>query len=1002
MSSEDSTASYDGFASAPEPADALQLPRIPGYQLLREIGAGGMGVVYTARQLGLNRVVAIKMLRGHFDRRDLQRFVQEAETAAAIHHTNIVHIYEVGSIEGKPFFSMEYLEGGTLAAKLASPMKPREAAELIQTLAKALQVAHSRGVVHRDLKPANVLFSSDGCPKLTDFGIAKRMADHGKLTQSGVVMGTPNYMAPEQAEGASNQAGPAADVYSLGSILYELLAGRPPFVAADSDTPLAVRVLQEDPVSPAFHQPSIPRELEAICLMCLHKKPSARYASADALVEDLRRFLADEPIVARPPTKIMRTAKWVRRHPVRAIVRFAAVTALVLAAWRVWYWDAYQRVRTEYYTDFQTAWGELEGGTRLHQEQVLHRQASLKILRKGRLGRVFRGDFVNGHGYPTPPAAFITWIDGFQGASGDDQPHRQTCRVDCIFTASGLVAEEVGRDRNDHITYRFQYDYQESNGAVDRKVVKGRFFDRNGFELTSRSGASYVQIWRDDHGVDQRGMFFDAWGQPAANSDGVYGLSLARDSQGRATDIIFLNQNAQPMPNHIGVARIIASNFDAFGNSQLVQFADGGGKSITNNIGIAMMESEYDVYGNLIRATSLDASGRKIPHIESGFATVRQEFDDYGCLKKVAYFDANDLLLDFGEMEYDARGFPTLVINRTAKGDFKSGGKTRYDDRGNKIESIVLDKHGKEIGRETQKLDLLGNVAEEILQTATGIRHKTLRVFNGDRLLEERYLDRDDKPFFQNGRGSRQTFVYDNNRVLKEKTKWGFSPTEHGYAAVRLTFDARGKVIEEMYLGTNAEPVAVHGYTIRATDYDIRGRRILEKYLDADRKPVRTTVGYDRIRFEYTPAEDVTRVWELGYDGSEGYATACRAHDARGKIIEETFLDAEGKNVSVEVVVSEVKKGGQGEAKELLVGDVFVEYDGRAVKSVADFISHRDREPNPGPAKELKVRRQGQTVNRSIRPGKLSVELRNRVPGFQPRALRSPAEQGAGEVAAPH
>ena len=239
-------------------------------------------------------------------------------------HPNIVQVYEVGEHEGKPFFSLEFCGGGSLEKKLnGTPLPAREAAALVETLARAMQAAHEQHVIHRDLKPANVLLAEDGTPKITDFGLAKKLDEAGQ-TQSGAIMGTPSYMAPEQAGGKSGEIGPAADVYALGAILYECLTGRPPFKAATAlDTIL--QVVSDEPVPPSQLQTKTPRDLETICLKCLHKEARKRYATARELADDLRRFLDGEPIRARPVGRVERAAKWVKRNPV-----VAALVALVV------------------------------------------------------------------------------------------------------------------------------------------------------------------------------------------------------------------------------------------------------------------------------------------------------------------------------------------------------------------------------------------------------------------------------------------------------------------------------------------------------------------------------------------------------------------------------------------------------------------------------------------------------------------------------------------------
>ena len=298
---------------------------IGGYEIEGELGRGGMGVVFKAWQRKLNRLVALKMLTGYYGPPELKRFFAEAETAAALHHTNIVHIYDVGEHDGAPFFAMEYVEGGSLADRLrAGPMTARETAEFLIPVARALDFAHKHNVVHRDMKPGNILIDPQGVPKVTDFGIAKRLTAESALTVSGAVIGTPVYMAPEQARGTSRDVGGAADIYSLGAILYEMLAGRPPFLPEESDTSIMVRVATEVPVSPAWHKPGIPRDLETICLKCLAKEPAERYASAAAIADDLQRFLEDQPILTRRVSRGLRRSRW------RLVAIIIGIIALVL------------------------------------------------------------------------------------------------------------------------------------------------------------------------------------------------------------------------------------------------------------------------------------------------------------------------------------------------------------------------------------------------------------------------------------------------------------------------------------------------------------------------------------------------------------------------------------------------------------------------------------------------------------------------------------------------
>jgi WD40 repeat protein len=307
---------------------------VPGYEIVSELGRGGMGVVYQARHIKLNRPVALKMILAgsHAGTADLARFQTEAEAIARLRHPNIVQVYEVGEHEGKPYFSLEFCGGGSLEKKLAStPLPPKEAASLVETLARAMQAAHEQKVIHRDLKPANVLLAEDGTPKITDFGLAKKLDEAGQ-TQPGAVMGTPSYMAPEQArsrpDAPAREIGPAADVYAIGAILYECLTGRPPFKAATAlDTIL--QVISEEPVPPRQLQSKTPPDLETICLKCLRKEDGQRYGTAQELADDLHRFLDGRPTRARPVGQVERAAKWVKRNQlVTALAALVVVSVL--------------------------------------------------------------------------------------------------------------------------------------------------------------------------------------------------------------------------------------------------------------------------------------------------------------------------------------------------------------------------------------------------------------------------------------------------------------------------------------------------------------------------------------------------------------------------------------------------------------------------------------------------------------------------------------------------
>ena len=324
------------WTSATLPAGPERLA-VPGYEVLEELGRGGMGVVYKARQVKLDRLIALKMIRDGVlaGPEQLGRFHKEAHAIARLKHPNIVQIHDIGEHGDRPYLCLELIEGGNLAQKIQGRPQPAAwAAQLVETLARAMHYAHQQGIVHRDLKPANVLLSPDGVPKVTDFGLAKHLEAEVFLTHtpSQALMGTPSYMAPEQASGPSKEVGPAADIYALGAILYECLTGRPPFLAERLlDTLEQVRTL--DPVPPRRLNPEAPRDLDTICLKCLRKEPEKRYATAEELADDLRRFQAGEPIRARPASAGERVLRWARRRPAAALLlAVSCLAALLLVA----------------------------------------------------------------------------------------------------------------------------------------------------------------------------------------------------------------------------------------------------------------------------------------------------------------------------------------------------------------------------------------------------------------------------------------------------------------------------------------------------------------------------------------------------------------------------------------------------------------------------------------------------------------------------------------------
>ncbi len=311
---------------------ARVMPSVPGYDIEGELGRGGMGVVYKARHVRLNRPCALKMILAgaHASRDDVARFVTEAEAIARLQHSSIVQIRHIGDTDGLPFLELEFVAGGSLDQRLdGTPWPTTRAARLVEQVTMGVAEAHRQGIVHRDLKPSNVLLADDGTPKVSDFGVAKMLDSQASLTRSESIMGSPSYMAPEQAQGRAKEAGAAVDIYAVGAILYELLTGRPPF-RGTTELDTLEQVKTTEPVSPSRLVPGVPRDIETICLNCLQKEPGKRYENVQALGEDLRRFLDRRPIVARRISGPERAWRWCRRNRVVAAMTGVAVAAIVV------------------------------------------------------------------------------------------------------------------------------------------------------------------------------------------------------------------------------------------------------------------------------------------------------------------------------------------------------------------------------------------------------------------------------------------------------------------------------------------------------------------------------------------------------------------------------------------------------------------------------------------------------------------------------------------------
>jgi serine/threonine-protein kinase len=443
-------------------------PHVPGYEIVGELGRGGMGVVYKARQKGLNRWVALKMVLAgaHAGALQLARFRTEAEAIAHLQHPNIVQVYDIGEHQGLPYFSLEFVDGGSLDKKVhRQPQPPREAAHMIETLARAMAYAHEHGIIHRDLKPANILLTPGGVPKITDFGLAKRFEEDSSQTKSGTLMGTPSYMAPEQARGEIHNVGPLADQYALGAMLYELLTGRPPFLAA---TPMetVVQVTRDEPAAPTRLQPTIPPDLETICLKCLQKEMGKRYGSTLELADDLGRFLAGEPIEARPVGNMERLWRWCKRNPKLAAAT-AAISVLLFVVSIGSTWAAFAISAQKKLAEENAQKAEDQKAIAQENERIAETQAELALDSFRVLITQVERQVGKQPGMQQLKRDLLqTALSGLQRVTGGSAGKRHRYTNDAYFRMGGL-ARQLGKTEDAYRYWRQYYDAAQSDLTND-------------------------------------------------------------------------------------------------------------------------------------------------------------------------------------------------------------------------------------------------------------------------------------------------------------------------------------------------------------------------------------------------------------------------------------------------------------------------------------------------------------------------------------------------------
>jgi serine/threonine protein kinase len=955
-------ANDDSSATAPPAlagAPAVPSPAPAGYEVLEEVGRGGMSVVYKARQVKLDQLVALKMILTGSDAGpdELQRFRTEAEAVARLRHPNIVQIHEVGEHEGKPFFCLEYCPGGTLADRLhGTPLPPHEAAELLEVLARAVHAAHGQNVVHRDLKPGNILFRIEAKPSppssalntedvlspvISDFGLARKLDEAGQAA-GGAATGTPSYMAPEQARGRAKEVGPAADVWALGAVLYECLTGRPPFRGADTADTLR-QVLTEEPAPPRRLQPEVPRDLETVCLKCLAKEPGKRYGSALALSDDLRCFLEGRPVEARLTPRWEQVWKWGKRRP--ALAGSLAVAVLLLAgglAGGLWYWDAELRTKVGYYTTWTKRWGVPEGVGPLKPADVGRRFQSWKITRRG--GKVLTVEAVNGLGYPA-------WqeVPTLVGKVGPLGLARRTCAIEMRYNPEGRVVGEIGRDAAGRVVWAMHYatpttvHFADARGYVrpglgsdaayveimfgaDGLEEKHLYRDSRGRRQAAPNGAYGRRFQYDRRGLMVEATYLDAQGNPVCGKDGFATLVSRFDDQGNVIEGTYLGVDGKPALSRDGIARFTA-RYDERGNRVEEAYFGVDGRPTLHKEGIARGQLRYDEHGNLVEMTYLGADGRPTLN-RKGIHTIRSRHDVRGLLVECAFFGTDDkpTLNNDGyarltktydgwgnEVEercFDVGGRPTL--NKDGWARILSG----FDLRGNMLEAAVFDdryrptlnKNG--VFKVKRSFDQRGNLVEEAYFDTRG---KPVLAKNGYHRMKTSYDERGNpveaaafgtagQPAVNSDGVHRWKRRYDerDNRVEERNFGPDGKPTSdrYGIHQLRLRYDERGNELERRFFGTDGKPVrGKNGYAGYRREFDARGNVVRCEFFGVDGNPVRILDGFSAWTAIYDSRDRCTQKTFRGFDGGAGFVRKVVVYNTHASVVQTTYLDARGKPV---------------------------------------------------------------------------------------------------------
>lgn len=805
------TAPYSGQTASP----AGPMLSFPGYEVMAELGRGGMGVVYRARQESLKRIVALKV--PHATASAFARFRSEAELVAQLRHPNIVQVFDFAECKGRPFFAMEFLDGGTLADKLGSFMVPaRPATRIVATLARAVHAANSAGVIHRDLKPANVLLTTDGTPKISDFGLALDTQPDHQANADGVE-GTPSYMAPEQAAGDSRKIDARTDVYGLGAILYRLLAGRAPFEGRNVVDTLQ-QVLQGDLVSPRRLQPTIPRDLEAICLRCLAREPNRRYSTAAELADDLDRFLAGDPVQARSAPLLERTMRLIRRKPARIM---ATTLLAALAVGALWYWHARLRETTDYFADRIYRWGAPVGLDPLTAEEVRHREASLRFHSRG--GRVERIEVVNSRGELTTRHRFGSGIATVESWLEIGRPE---CQFVYAYDDAGRVVSETANDAESEMVWSFQF----------TSPTGGYYKDRRGFPAPQAvGGATYIEYVFNADGRPELERYRDASANPKPDGLGSYGSHNAFDEHGRVIRQTFIDRNDQPMLAFGGMAGT-SQEYDDRGRLVRGDVLDINGRRATAGTGISIVRFEYDRWGNVVHYAYYDEKDKPC-RWNGDYHGFTIEHDELGRMIRLSLFDENGRPVrcrdGYAEIraEYDSGNLPIRESywDESGRRCGITAGFSRmdrsYNRRGDPLDESFFD---------VNDLPTVG---------PNGFHRALLQYSRGDR-TEIRMIGIDGKPSYDKNNVCRQRYVFNDRHqcVRIDNLDADGNPvlSGEGIAAWTIGYDGDGNDIEHRFLGLDGKPARnltwsameryrydSNGRKVKTTSFDLPGRELV-------------------------------------------------------------------------------------------------------------------------------------------------------------------------------